>query len=381
MPVSFTGVQGSTPTGPNIYSNAGMTNPLAGYLAQFMPYLTKPSAYGSVPNIPATSTNTTTSSWAPNLPNYAGLAGQASDLASTWMKGQLSPDVIANMATAGAERGVAMGSPGSPNANAAYLRALGLSSQGLQQQGLQDYESLLAGAPRTTTSTQTIDNNVLKALYAAAPNPMDAALANLAAEYLGLQAGAGTQGGTGGGGYTITPGAGGGINTNAPLPPDTRSGGPYSGTGPFSPPPGTPTNASLGLPSGLSYGLNPQPPSFSAAGFSGTTMDQQGNEWVQLSNGEWMNLTTGQTEGNPPGYGTTVGGTTYAPGSPMDMVFGGGGGGEPGQDQPFYIGDGMYYDPVSGQMTGGGGEVGGGGEGYTGGDLGLEGDYAWLYGG
>lgn len=164
-----------------------------------------PFAYGSIPDIPETTTNITrtTSGWTPTIPDYEILAPQASKLAETQMSGKLAPDVIAQIAQGAAERGVAIGAPTSPNADAAYLRALGLTSQGLQQQGMANYLSLLSQSPRITTSEaqQILSNNVLRAQMAAAPDPYAAAMANLAAQRRGLAAG-GAAGG--GGGYPVS---------------------------------------------------------------------------------------------------------------------------------------------------------------------------------
>ena len=192
--------QGSSPAYPIAGQGTGAPyNPLSQYLS----YITNPSAYGSIPNIPATTVNTNLTSPQTQLSGYPALNQQAATLAGQQMGGQLDPSVIANMATAGAERGVAMGSPGSANANAAYLRALGLDTQQLEQQGMGNYLNLLQTTPRDTTTTQTNSNNVLQSLYAAAPDPMSAALANLGAQGLGLQAGNAAGSPAGGGGLTV----------------------------------------------------------------------------------------------------------------------------------------------------------------------------------
>ncbi len=153
-------------------------------------YLYNPAAYGSIPNIPASSTATSTSTagWTPQFPNYPGLASQASGLAGSLMAGQIPKDVLTQMQQQAAERGVAIGDPYGANANASYLRALGLTSLGLEQQGMQNYLSLLSQSPRMTTQTgtQTTPNDVLRAIYAAAPDPFAAAMANLEAQRMGL---------------------------------------------------------------------------------------------------------------------------------------------------------------------------------------------------
>jgi hypothetical protein len=183
-------------------------------MAYIDPSILTPGAVGSVPQYPAYTTDTTsqTSSWAPSLPGYEGLASQSSGLAGTMMQGQLPPDVIAEIQQMAAERGLATGGdPTSPNASAAFLRALGLSSLGMQTQGEQMYERLLAGAPRTTTvqGTSNQSNANLIAEANAAPNPYLAALANLNAQNAGALAGQLAAGGTGntGGGVRVTGGA------------------------------------------------------------------------------------------------------------------------------------------------------------------------------
>jgi hypothetical protein len=185
-----------------------------------MPAITDPAilnraAYGGVPVIPPFSTNTSesTSTSTPNLPNYDALASAASMIAQNQMGGQLNPQDLANAQTWAAQRGVASGTGfGSPNNMAAYQQFLGLSAQQLEQQGLTNYQGLLAGAPRTTNTSgsQTIDNNVLAAEYAAAPDPYAAAMANLAAQQAGLAGGAGAGVGT-----HIGTGAGTGSGTGA----------------------------------------------------------------------------------------------------------------------------------------------------------------------
>lgn len=65
------------------------------------------------------------------------------------LTGRLPADVLANIYQQGAERGVSTGMPGGPNANAATMRALGLTSYGIQSEGLKDLAEMyrLPGAP------------------------------------------------------------------------------------------------------------------------------------------------------------------------------------------------------------------------------------------
>lgn len=82
-----------------------------------------------------------------NLPGYGANLQQATQNTGNLLRGQVPLDVLQQIQTAGAERGVATGSAGSPNANAAWLRALGLTSLGLQQQGQQNFSQQIADTP------------------------------------------------------------------------------------------------------------------------------------------------------------------------------------------------------------------------------------------
>lgn len=163
-----------------------------------------PTAYGRVPSIPATSTNTSSTTGTDrqaqmiaNLPGYLNMGAADSSNIGNNLAGQISPDVLAAITQAGAERGIATGSPGSANANASFLRALGLTSMQLQQLGHSQLTDAMNRTPmrESSQSSQTIDNGVQAAIAAAAPNPAAAARANLAATRAGMGAGAGAVGG------------------------------------------------------------------------------------------------------------------------------------------------------------------------------------------
>lgn len=81
------------------------------------------------------------------IPNYAALSGSQSGLIGEELKGQVPQDVISEILQGAAERGIATGTSGSPNANAAYLRALGLTSLGLQQQGVSNLATFIGETP------------------------------------------------------------------------------------------------------------------------------------------------------------------------------------------------------------------------------------------
>ena len=86
-----------------------------------------------------------------NLPDYMGMLNSASTNAATDLSGAVPQDVQSQLQQSAAERGVSTGQgPNSPNTNAAYLRALGLTSLGMQQTGMQDFNQLYQDTPTGT---------------------------------------------------------------------------------------------------------------------------------------------------------------------------------------------------------------------------------------
>lgn len=138
-----------------------------------------------------------------NLPGYTGLIAQSSQNIAQELRGEVPSDVVNEILQSAAERGITTGSPGSPNANAAYLRALGLTSLGMQQQGEQNLTAAIGRTPQAApldvsrflvTPEQQQEAAVANALYGAAPNPTAVAGANLGAASAGLAAGRGSIG-------------------------------------------------------------------------------------------------------------------------------------------------------------------------------------------
>jgi hypothetical protein len=136
-----------------------------------------------------------------NLPGYMGAMGQAMGNVKQMQAGQIPADVWTMLQQAGAERGIAMGSPLSPASNTALLRAVYDTSTGLQQAGTNNLVSLMNAVPRGTqfdpSSLLISPRDIWEAQWlanqaAAAPNPSAAAAAELAAlrESLGLGRGA-----------------------------------------------------------------------------------------------------------------------------------------------------------------------------------------------
>ncbi len=131
------------------------------------------------------------------LPGYSGLVGQGSANIASNLAGQVPQDVRNQLAIGAAERGISTG-VNAPNSNAALLRALGLTSIGLQNQG----QSQLTEAIHRSPVAQPFDisrfffspQEAFQAqqganIYQAAPQPGLAGRAALNAAQSGLNAG------------------------------------------------------------------------------------------------------------------------------------------------------------------------------------------------
>lgn len=169
-----------------------------------------------------------------NLPGYQSMVGQSSQNIGSLLRGEIPSDVMSLLAQQAAERGINTGLAGSPNANAAALRALGLTSLGLQQQGEGELTSAIGRTPVPqlfnvaqflTTPGEEQAAQMAANIYAAAPDPQLQAqeLMNLFTQFMSRIGG---QGGVTTGGMpnlnmpdTIPPG---GAST---APPVTVSGG------------------------------------------------------------------------------------------------------------------------------------------------------------
>ena len=86
-----------------------------------------------------------------NLPGYNSMLDTASANTQQDLSGQVPQDVQNQLQEQSAERGVATGqAPGSPNTNAAYLQALGLTSLGQEQTGMNNLSQLIGETPTGT---------------------------------------------------------------------------------------------------------------------------------------------------------------------------------------------------------------------------------------
>lgn len=128
------------------------------------------------------------------IPNYAALTATASGNTMQELQGEVPQDVISLLTQQAAERGITTGSPASGNANAAYLRALGLTSVGQQQQGMANLHQLTADAPVApifnpasmfVTPDQQQEAQYMANLLASSPSPEAAATAAKSAATVG----------------------------------------------------------------------------------------------------------------------------------------------------------------------------------------------------
>lgn len=183
------------------------------------------------------------------LPGYGDIISNIGSNLRSESAGQLPQDVIAQLSQLGAERGVATGSPGSPNSSAALLRSMGLTSLDLTGRAQSGLASILPTLPGYNIANnpnfyvspeQSYEAALQKAIFDAAPDPASAAAAGLDAVRSGFGMGGGYGGGGGpalfGGGSTYT---GGDLSVVGGADPET-AGTFYNGQ--WYPPGVTPTN-------------------------------------------------------------------------------------------------------------------------------------------
>lgn len=112
------------------------------------------------------------------IPGLPGLNQQASDVLRSELMGQLSPDTRRAIQDAGASWAVGNGMPGT-NALPGTLagnrtaRDIGMTSQQLQRQGIQDYSQFVPAVSATQTVRPELQSEIgfQNAVNAAAPNP------------------------------------------------------------------------------------------------------------------------------------------------------------------------------------------------------------------
>lgn len=114
-------------------------------------------------------------------PQFNANTAQSGANISNWAQGRISDSTTNALSQAAAERG-AMGGfgPVSPNSNAAFMRLIGQTSEGLQQQAISGQNALLSGLPTTTPTNPSsfmvspdaqYNAQLLANIYAASPDP------------------------------------------------------------------------------------------------------------------------------------------------------------------------------------------------------------------
>lgn len=81
------------------------------------------------------------------IPNAPALEAQSSEMIGQQLMGEVPEDVLGLLGQQAAERGISTGLAGSPAADAAYLRALGLTSIGQMEAGQKNLSAAYARSP------------------------------------------------------------------------------------------------------------------------------------------------------------------------------------------------------------------------------------------
>jgi len=110
-------------------------------------------------------------------PNLSGTNEEVSNAILRQLRGELSPETVANIQDSAASFGVASGMPGSGLATSRGLRDIGLATEQVQQQGVQNYQSVLptVSGTQTVSPAQQSEIALQNAINAAAPDPQAAA--------------------------------------------------------------------------------------------------------------------------------------------------------------------------------------------------------------
>lgn len=203
-PQSGTGAFGLVPTVPNPIDTQGSA--ISGNLGNLG------SLYGLTGSLNTEIAKQAALPFQLNLPNYGEMTTQSSGNILSLLKGQVPQDVAAQLQQMAAERGISTGSIGSPDSNTALLRALGLTSLGLQQQGEGELSAAISRTPTgqqfnpsqfLVTPQQQQEAQYMANLYAAAPDPSMAGGAALGAARSGLRTGLSTGAGYHPGGGSV----------------------------------------------------------------------------------------------------------------------------------------------------------------------------------
>lgn len=154
------------------------------------PYNYQP-AYGGIPQLtnPTATASSAISGNLANLPQLQGLVSginpqytRQQDIIGQELAGQVPQDVVNQLAQQAAERGIAIGSPGSPNSLANYLTRFLGTSYGIQRQGMSEANTLgqlteEMMRPYMVSAADQQAAEAMQSIYNAAPVPSEAAKA------------------------------------------------------------------------------------------------------------------------------------------------------------------------------------------------------------
>ena len=192
-PTEYTSPYGGKPAIPNPIGSAG--DVIAGNLGNLGQLYQLANGVNDFQN------RSTLAALANNLPGYTANVAQSSGNIGQHLRGQVGSDVISNLIQWGNERGIGTGQGVvSPNTNAAYMRALGLTSNAMQAQGEQELTQAIARTPQAkpfditslfVSPEQQQGAQTNANVIAAAPNPQAQQQAQQDAVNQGIRAGAG----------------------------------------------------------------------------------------------------------------------------------------------------------------------------------------------
>lgn len=152
-------------------------------------------------NVNAFNLGEVTKQYEAGIHNYNAMTQQSSRNIGSALAGQVPADVLVQLQQGAAQRGIATGAPGGPNANAAYLRALGLTSLGQQQYGEKALTEAVGRMPRVglydlsqgfVTPAQQQSAQYMANVLAASPIPQAAYNQAMAAAMAGQNRGYGS---------------------------------------------------------------------------------------------------------------------------------------------------------------------------------------------
>lgn len=166
--------------------SSGYTSPTTSYTTNNPAPHSGKGAYGLVPG--SVSNPNPFGDLSALYPNLSGANSTISKNIMDELNGQLSPSTINNIRNQAASFGVSSGMPGSQFQGYQGLTNLGLTTEKLQGQGLQDYLAAITGISKTQTVDPALQNEIAtqNSVWNAAPDPAAAAKEqqNLFDEYL-----------------------------------------------------------------------------------------------------------------------------------------------------------------------------------------------------